>query len=119
MNEVTPSSTTLGATLDPKGDTIVRGGQGNQGAFTTVPADDDGSLGSGFESVQYGNHIPEGNYLVTIRHISGDDASGFIDARLGSVGIFGSGNFDVSSANPEAQFLVNPQDKTVIPVGGQ
>lgn len=107
----------LGGVLDPKGQTVVRSGQSTQGQFTTSPVDDDGT--NGFESAQFGPQIPVGNFMVTVRYISGDDAFGFLDARLLSTdGVFGSESFDVSPSTPEAKFLVDPQNQTVTPVGG-
>ncbi len=106
----------LGALLDVKGNTIVRPGQSTQGTFTSIPIDNDGSLGFGSESALFGPRIPLGNYLVTVKHISGDNSTGFIDGRLSGV-LFGSEAFSVGGDNPQAQFLVNPKDQTIIPIG--
>ncbi len=107
----------LGATLNPKGNHVVRSGQPTQGQFTGSPVDDNGSLGSGFETAQYGPVLPVGSFLVTVKHISGDAASGFIEPRLQSSGSFGFETFDVDSSSPQARFLVNPQAKTITPLG--
>ena len=107
----------LCGTLDFKGTQItVRDGQDTQGTFTTG---DDAGLGFGFEAVQYGPSVPSGSYLVTVRHTSGDDATGQISGSLGSVGLFGQENFSVGAGNPEAQFIVNPQAQTITPIINQ
>lgn len=105
----------LGDTLSLKngGNSTVRSGQDTQGTFTTG---DDAGLGFGIEAVQYGPQIPTGNFLVTVRHHSGDDASGDLSASLNSTGLFGQESFTVGSGNPEAQFLVNPKNQTITPV---
>lgn len=108
----------LGGTLSSKGQTIVRSGEGTQGNFTSDPNDDDGSLGFGFEAVQFGPQVPGGNFHVTVTHVSGDGAEGFLTGSLQSNGgSFGSESFNVDSSNPQAQFIVNPNDKTITRVG--
>lgn len=108
----------LGATLSSKGSTVVRSGQDTQGQFVSNPADDQGSPGFGFEAVQYGPKIPTGNFLVTVTHVSGNASEGSLTGSLQSLeGSFGSEGFKVDSSNPQAQFIVNPKNATITPVG--
>jgi len=109
----------LGGTITSQGPTIVRSGQSTQGQFISSPADDDGSLGFGFEAVQYGPQVPSGNFLVTVNHISGDRADVSLTGSLQSLsGQFGSEFFSVDSGNPQAQYIVNPKNQTITAVGG-